>query len=82
MRASDINAKFSNLFVRGCYTKNDGSIRKFWGQLRTDNKDETYILYNDYRKHGIRRINLDNDNIIIGTKKDGILLNPTARLKS
>ena len=80
MKASDIKAKFGNLFVRGCYTKKDGSLRKFWGQLRTDNKDETYILYNDYRKHGIRRINLDHDNIIISHKKVGILINPTERL--
>ena len=80
MKASDIKAKFGNLFVRGCYTKKDGSLRKFWGQLRTDNKDETYILYNDYRKHGIRRINLAHDNIIISHKKVGILINPTERL--
>ena len=80
MKASDIKAKFGNLFVRGCYTKKDGSLRKFWGQLRNDNKDETYILYNDYRKHGIRGINLDHDNIIISHKKVGILINPTERL--
>ena len=82
MDASDIKGTFGNLFVRGCYTQKDGSLRKFWGQLRTDNKDDTYLLYNDYRKHGVRRINLDHDNIIISNKTCGILLNPTEKLKS
>ena len=81
MKASDIKAKFGNLFVRGCYTKNDGSIRKFWGQLKEDDRSEEHLLYVDYTVHGLRRINLKNDNIIIGNKKEGILINPTERLK-
>ena len=77
MDASHIKETFGNLFIRGCYTKKDGSVRKFWGQLRSDNKDDTYLLYNDYRSYGIRRINLDNNDIFISTKNCGISLNPT-----
>ena len=65
MKTQDVLALFKSKFVTGTFTKKNGDVRKFWGQLENDVRHSRSITYYDYHKYGFRRMSLDQGTVTI-----------------
>ena len=65
MKTHDVLALFKGKFVTGTFTKKNGEVRTFWGQLENDVRHPRSVTYFDYHKHGFRRMSLDQGVVTI-----------------